>query len=93
MITKEVGAEKGLTKSQLEARVDEYERTYGVLTKIACAAGGTVVTLNREVAAPAGKVVIKLDPEASATCDQGKTKVCTGSAYISGTCVDVLVCR
>lgn len=93
MITKEVGAEKSLTLSQLEARVNEDERTYGVLVKIDCAANGTVVTLNREVAAPAGKVAIKLNLQGAAQCDQGKSKVCTGSAYVSGTCVDILVCR
>jgi hypothetical protein len=93
MITKEVGATKGLTKSELEARVNEDERTFGVLVKIDCAENGTVVTLNREVPAPAAKIAIKLDPQGTAQCDQGKTEVCRGRAYISGVCVKILVCR
>lgn len=93
MITKDVGELKSLSKSQLEARLDEDERTFGVLIKIDVAKGGTVATLNREVAAPAGKVKIKLDPEGAAQCDTGMAQVCRGRAYIAGTIMKVLVCR
>jgi hypothetical protein len=93
MNTKEVGALKSLSKTDLEAWLDDAEANFGPLIKIDCAENGTVATLNRDAASPATKAVIIPDPTGAAPCPGGKTLVCRGRAYISGVCVKVLVCR
>jgi len=92
MSTIRLGAQKSLSKSQLEAWLEGNETAEGPLTGIDCAEGGTVGTFNQDGDTPSRAAII-LDPEGAASCPAGKTRVCGGRAYISGTCVKVLVCR
>jgi hypothetical protein len=93
MNTKDVGFEKGVSKSGLEGCIEDAEANFGPLVKIAVAKGGTVATLNRDDDSPTKKAVVILDPEESAVCPSGKTQVCKGEAYISGVRQKVLICR
>lgn len=93
MNTKEVGCQKTLSKSDLEGCIEDAESTYGPMIKIEVAQGGTVVTLNRDEDSPGKRAVVIPDAEGTAVCPSGKSKVCTGEAYIGGVRQKVLVCR
>lgn len=87
------GADKNLTLSQLAQWIEGKESIHGPLVEIDCARGGTVGTFDDDGDTPDTAPTVILDPEGSATCASGAAKVCKGRAYVSGTCVAVLICR
>ncbi|HEX8193057.1 MAG TPA: hypothetical protein VF552_09165 [Allosphingosinicella sp.] len=87
------GALKNLTLSQLGAWIGGKEALYGPLVKIEVAADGTVGTFEDSEDPPAAAPSVALDPMGTAACSVGKTKVCTGEAYVSNVRQKVLVCR
>lgn len=90
MTTKTVGAEKSLSKSDLEAWLEDAEANFGPVTEINVAEGGTVATLNRDADSPATKATIILGKN---PCPQPSKEVCKGRAWIGGVVMDVVVCR
>lgn len=87
------GALKSLTLSELTSWIGGKEALHGPLVKIEVAEDGTVGTFQNSDDPPAAAPGVKLDPQRSATCDVGKSKVCIGEAYISNVRQKVLVCR
>jgi hypothetical protein len=92
MSTVRLGAEKSLSKSELEAWIWGHENDTGPLVGIDCAEGGTVGTFDEDADTPSKSPTIVLDPEGTATCPGGGAGL-RGRGYISGTCMKVLVCH
>jgi hypothetical protein len=88
-----LGAEKRLTRSQLQDWINDNEAIIGPIKGINCAPGGTVGTFDIDGDPPSGPVRVMLDPEGTAECPGSSEEVCRGRAYVSNNCVKVLICR
>ncbi len=88
-----LGAAKDLNLGELEDWIADNESIIGPLTNINCAPGGTVANFDIDGEPVTKRARVILDPEGAAQCPAPSQKVCRGRAYVSGTCVEVLICR